>query len=70
MLNYPTFNQKGSYHTQTGWTNSKHYYKLDNEWRGDLEIQLMAIGLKLMTPQLGIVFAQKYPIAIHLLFLK
>ena len=75
MLNYPTIQAKGSL-SQVDWMDKQQAVLQDNEWGGDLEIQLMAIGLKkevtVITESIvGNVFARKYPNqSNHHLFLK
>ena len=45
MLNYPIIQSEGSF-SPADWTKKQQRVLQDNEWGGDLEIQLMAIGLK------------------------
>ena len=65
MLNYPTIQSEGSL-SQVDWMDKQQAVLRDNEWGGDLEIRLMAIGLKkevtvITDSTVGNVFARKYP---------
>ena len=65
MLNYPTIQSEGSL-SPVDWTNKQQRVLQDNEWGGDVEIRLMAIGLKkevivITDSTIGNVFARKYP---------
>jgi len=65
MLNYPTIQSEGSL-SQEDWMNKQQRVLQNYEWGGDLEIRLMAIGLKkevtvITDSAVGNSFAQKYP---------
>lgn len=65
MLNYPTIQSEGSL-SPADWMNKQQRVLQDNEWGGDLEIRLIAIGLKkevivITDSTFGNVFARKYP---------
>ncbi|XP_065884579.1 uncharacterized protein [Dysidea avara] len=65
MLNYPTIQSEGSL-SQVDWMDKQQAVLRDNKWGGDLEIRLMAIGLKkevivVTDSTVGNVFARKYP---------
>ena len=65
MLNYPTIQSEGSL-SQADWMNKQQRVLQNNKWGGDLEIRLMAIGLKkevtvITDSTVGNAFAWKYP---------
>jgi len=65
MLNYPYIQSEGSI-SQADWMDKQQTILRANEWGGDLEIRLMAIGLNkqvtlITDSSVGNVFAQKYP---------
>ena len=64
MLNYPAIQSEGFF-SQGEWMEKQQTILQDNEWGGDVEIRLMAIGLKkevtVITDSVGDAFARKYP---------